>query len=740
MSLALVGYLVSLLVSRDRPWPMFSDWSAAGFEIVGSGLCIARGVTRRSGRTVPLTLGFGLLAWALGDLVLAVESRHGAAPPTPSWADACYLAFFPLTYVAVVVFVRGELRRLTTPSWLDGAVAGSGLAAACAAFAFRDIMRSTGSGFPATATNIAYPVADLLLLALVGGGMTMMSDRDRLRWLLMAAGIGINVVGDTANLFGASLGRTGFVLDAMAWPTSILVMSMSVWVPRRPANILALQRPSTFLIPGLAASSALVILLVGNLRSTNGVAVGLATLTLGLVGLRLAGSVRSMRALSQERREQSITDELTGLRNRRYLSSVLESFFAEYDVDAARRSLAFLFVDLNHFKEINDTFGHAAGDQLLAQLGPRLQACLREDDLLVRLGGDEFVVVLIDGDVEYAAEVARRLTDTLSEPIPIGVMRAHISASIGIAVAPHDAMDGTSLLWCADIAMYRAKLGGVPFATYRQDLDRVGDRVQLLAELQTAIAEHQLVLYYQPQLDLKTGQILAVESLIRWVHPTLGILSPGEFLPFAEDAGLMSPITDLVLTDALTQCAQWHRDGKFVTVSVNVSAPVLLQTGFTQLVQRLLAEHAVPPSALVVEITETSVIDDFGRAQQVIQQLWDFGVAVSIDDFGAGFTSLAHLSNLAVKELKLDRTFITKMTGEDSSRDLELVRATISLGHALGLRIVAEGVEDTETLELLTDLGCDLAQGYLISIPKPAHHLRMQLTQAPSERFNQQHA
>lgn len=433
-----------------------------------------------------------------------------------------------------------------------------------------------------------------------------------------------------------------------------------------------------------------------------------------------------MRALSQERRHQSVTDELTGLGNRRFLSTVLDAFFADYDATAPRpRSLAFLFVDLDRFKEINDTYGHPAGDQVLKQLGPRLSGCLREADLLIRLGGDEFVVLLVDTDAEHAVAVAERLTDVLSQPFILGSMRASVGASIGIALAPTDAIDAASLLWCADIAMYRAKLGGAPYACFQPDLDKIGNRLELLDELRTAIDEHQLVLHYQPQLDLRTGQIVAVEGLVRWAHPRLGVVPPLDFLPFAEEAGLMGSITTLVLTDAIAQCAAWRSQGNLLTVSVNISATNLLDPRFVGLVQDLLDSHGVPPASLVLELTETSVISDFARSQQVIQELLDVGVVVSIDDFGAGFTSLAHLSSLAVKELKLDRTFVSALASGANARDLDLVRSTIQLGHALGLRIVAEGIEDEATLELLSSLGCDLGQGYLICKPKPASHLAL---------------
>ena len=370
MGVLLAGYLASLIVrGDDQSWALFSDWSVAGFEAVGAALCIARGISRRSGRAVALTLGLGLLMWALGDLVLTVESRDGAMPPTPSLADVFYLGFYPLTYVAVVIFMRGEVRKLAAPSWLDGAVAGIGAAAVCAAFVFSKVVHLTGGDVAATVTNLAYPIADLLLLGLVVGGSTMMSGRRKAPWVLMATGIAVNVVGDTANLFASALGRPGFVLDAFAWPASILLLSMAVWLRPRPSNPFALQKPGTFVVPGVSAAGALAVLFVGNLHATSRVALALAMATLGLVGIRLMRSVRGIRALSQERRDQSLTDELTGLGNRRCLSTVLDAFFADYDATAAQpRLLAFLFVDLDHFKEINDTFGHPAGDGVV---GPK---------------------------------------------------------------------------------------------------------------------------------------------------------------------------------------------------------------------------------------------------------------------------------------------------------------------------------------------------------------------------------
>jgi diguanylate cyclase len=724
LGLLLLAYCISLIVRSVGSYsPWLDGFLVCSVEVVACALCFGRALTYRQGRSVALVLGVALLCWTVGDIVLNIESLGGVTPASPSLADAFYLGFYPFCYVAVMLFMRRELRKHAAPNWLDGAIAGVGAAAVCAAFAFHSIQVATGGSPMATMTSLAYPIGDLLLLGLVVGGTALLSGRGRRPWILLASGIGLNVVGDTFNLFSNSIGSShiGVVFNGIAWPTAIVVMSSAVWLHQRPSNPLAPQKSAGFLLPELGAAAALVILFIGTLRSVGGVAIGLATATLLMVGIRLVLSVRGLQKLSQERHRQSVTDDLTGLGNRRHLFRVLDSFFAD-GAAAPDRHLAFLFVDLNHFKEINDSFGHPAGDQLLKQLGERLMTSLRNSDLLVRLGGDEFAVVLIDGDSDYAATVAERLTESLQEPFVLDVVSARISASIGIAMAPTDATDSAALVWCADVAMYRAKSGNSAFAIYEQDLDEDGDQMRLLEELRTAIDRGDLVLHYQPQLDLRTGEILAVEALVRWQHPRLGMLPPIKFLPLAEEAGLMRQLTKWVLHEAVTQCAAWRTEGRKMVVSVNVSPTNLLEPGFTDIVRDQLQRHNIPAGALVLEITETCMISEFERSRQVIEDLRDLGVIVSIDDFGAGVTSLAYLSSLAVGELKLDRSFIVGLAA-GGFRDLDLVRSTIELGHAMGLRIVAEGIEDGDTLRLLTDLGCDVAQGYCISRPKPADEL-----------------
>jgi diguanylate cyclase (GGDEF)-like protein len=726
MGTLLATYIVALIVrSPDASWPWIDGWGVVAFEFVGVGLLLMRAVRSGPGRTIALVLGAAVFAWALGDAILTWEEWNGATAPTPSWADASYVLFFPLAYVAVILMLRKEITRLLPATWLDGAVAGLGAAAVCAAFAFNAVERSIGPTVSAfgVAVNLVYPIGDVLLLALVVGGTAVLPGR-RLPWLLFAGACGVNTVGDTFNLFGAAgtSSPIGDIFNGIAWPTAILLMSMSVWVPAGRRNLIETGRMPGFLLPGVGAVAGLVILLVGAFEHrVVPVALGLATATLVTVGIRLAFSVRGLRSLTEERHRQAVTDELTGLGNRRTLTSLLDAYFADLqDPQTPVRKLAFLFVDLDRFKEINDSFGHSAGDELLRQLGPRLMGSMRTTDVLVRIGGDELGAVLIDTEPEYAAGLAQRLTALLEQPFDLNAVSVRVSGSIGIAMAPADATDSAGLLRCADVAMYRAKLGQRSYEVYQSDIDDGGNRLVLVDELRAAVEQEELVLHYQPQVDLRSGETTAVEALLRWPHPRIGMIPPLEFLPLAEGAGLMGAVTRLVLEHALAQCAAWRAEGTRLAVSVNISSSNLLDPGFLELVRGALRRFRVPASALILEITETTIIRDFEGSRQVIDELRALGLGISIDDFGSGFTSLAYLGSLAVTELKLDRTFINGLIADGREQDVKLVRATIELGHALGLTVVAEGIETLATLELLSLLGCDRAQGYFTGRPVPA--------------------
>jgi diguanylate cyclase (GGDEF)-like protein len=729
MGTLLVAYFVSLIIrGPDDSSDLVDGWLVAAFEIVASLLCIAGAIGSRHGRAVPLTLGLGVLSWSVGDLFLTIQSTGGGSPPIPSISDLFWVTFYPIVYVALVLLMRRHIKKLVPATWLDGAVAGLGAAGVCACFAFNTILQSIGGDASAVtvATDLAYPIGDVLLLILAVGGTAIIPGRRNPQWLLLAGAIGINTVGDTFNLFATSgsSSHVGSIFNGIAWPASILLISMSMWLRPGHSNPLAAQRTAGFVLPGLGATAGLAILFFGTLHRVTPVAIGLATATLVTVGIRLGLSVRRLRSLTEKRHRQAITDELTGLSNRRHLFYLLNAFFADHaDPRTPERHLSLLFVDLDHFKEINDSFGHSAGDELLRQLGPRLTSSLRDSDVLVRVGGDELAVVIMDTDADYAASVAQRLMAKLEEPFVLDAVSVRISASIGIASAPADATDSAALLRCADLAMYRAKLVPSSFETYRRDIDDGGNRLRLVEELRDAVHAGRFELHYQPQVNLHSGEVSGVEALLRWPHPRLGLVPPLDFLPLAEEAGLMPFLTGIVLDKALTQCAAWHGAGRPLTMAVNISVTNLLDPGFIESVTELLAQHHLPASSLILEITETTIIRDFGACTLVIGQLRDLGIGVSIDDFGAGFTSLAYLGRLAVDELKLDRTFIRGLGSGDKGRDLALVRATIELGHALQMRVVAEGIEDGDALAVLAGLGCDVAQGYFISRPMPANDL-----------------
>jgi diguanylate cyclase (GGDEF)-like protein len=719
LGLILLAYFV-VLVARPaaRESLLLNGWGSAAFEIVVSGLALLAGVMAKRRSTAPFALGTGMLMWALGDVVLTFESRHGADPASPSPADLFYLMFFPLAYLAIVLMVRREAIRIVPSLWLDGAIAGLGSAALCAAFAFHRIAEIAGGSAAAVATNLAYPVADVLLLGLVVAGTVVLSGRRRTAWYLVATGSALNAAGDTFNLFhGAGAPALGSIVDAIAWPGSLLLMSIAVWLPEGRRDPLAEDPTPGFLLPGAGAAAALSVLLAAGLRGLSTDAIALGTATLLVAGIRLALTLGSLRSLTEERHQQAITDELTGLGNRRRLEQVLGAFFAGR-ASATEGELAFLFVDLDHFKEVNDSFGHAAGDQLLKQIGPRIRACLDERDLLLRIGGDELAVILFDRGEAHAVSLAERVSRAIREPFVLDMVTVRIGASIGIALAGVHARNSADLMHCADQAMYRAKDGGEWYAVFDPAIDREIDRLRLVDDLRSALQNDELALHYQPQIDLASGSVVAVEALLRWPHPRLGFVPPLDFLPLAEEAGLMRTLTAFVLQEALAQCADWRGQGHHLRVSINVSATNVLDVDFVALVEEQLRRRHLPADALILEITETTLIADLERCGHVIDELRKLGCTVSIDDFGAGFTSLASLSKLAVGEVKLDRSFLTSLDRQPNSRPL--IEATINLAHALGLHVVAEGVEEAATLELLTSLGCDLAQGYYIARPTAA--------------------
>ncbi|MDQ3867571.1 MAG: EAL domain-containing protein [Actinomycetota bacterium] len=455
---------------------------------------------------------------------------------------------------------------------------------------------------------------------------------------------------------------------------------------------------------------------------------GLAVLYGALFRLAL-GASRRLRRQAQENQQQALHDALTGLPNRTLFRDRLNQAVA-----AARRDgheTAVMLLDLDRFKEVNDTLGHASGDLLLTELARRLCEVVRESDSIARLGGDEFALLLPRVHASSdPVEVAERITKALDEPFVLQDVPIAVEASIGIAIFPEHGGDVDTLLQRADVAMYAAKTSHGGYALYDAASDDYSPgRLRLVAELRRAIEEGELTVHYQPKEDLATAEVVGAEALVRWNHPERGLLAPGEFVPVAQHTNLIKPLTLYVLDTALAQCSAWRRDGVNLHVAVNLSSRSLLDVDLPADVARLLAKWELRGEALELEITETTIMADPLRAASVLARLNALGVRIAIDDFGTGYSSLAYLSGLPVHEIKIDRSFVTTMN--ESSSHAVIVRSTIDLGRNLGLEVVAEGVETADVLEALRALGCDAAQGYFLSRAVPPADLAEWLRARP---------
>jgi diguanylate cyclase (GGDEF)-like protein len=424
-----------------------------------------------------------------------------------------------------------------------------------------------------------------------------------------------------------------------------------------------------------------------------------------------------LEAKTQENEYQALHDALTGLPNRMLFMRHLQDAVASMG-EGGR--LAVMIMDLDHFKEINDTLGHHFGDQLLQQIGPRLAGVLRDGDLMARLGGDEFGIVLPDlPEDAVAIRIAERLMEELEQPLNVENLALGVSGSVGIAIFPAHSDDVEALIRRADVAMYAAKESGGGFEVYQASMDEHNPtRLTLVAGVRPGIENREFVLYYQPKVRLSDGRTAGVEALIRWQHPERGLVFPDDFIPLVEHTVLLRPLTHYVIDQALQQWHVWSRRGIEVEMAVNLSTRSLLDSQLPEHVAELLERWSVPARFLTLELTESVLMADSARSMGVLAGLSDVGVRMSIDDFGTGYSSMSYLKRLPISEIKVDRSFVMNM--QKDPNDTMIVKATVELGKNLGLQVVAEGVEDRESYDDLAEMGCDLAQGYLISRPIPA--------------------
>jgi diguanylate cyclase (GGDEF)-like protein len=720
-----LGYVGSLVLSSDPGYDVLFDGFIANLTYALPGvLVLARAWSSSRHRLAYALLGSAMLVQTLGNALYVFHVQYLSPVPYPSVADLAYLLVYPLLLGAVASLARIDLGRAQRALWLDGLIAVLGTASGGAVLGLRAILPRLEGDLPALLTNAAYPVLDLVLASMVVGVVTVRGRRPSWLWSWLGAGLLLYGVGDSFYLYRIAQGtfHSGTVLDA-SWAMALVMMAVAVWRPGPTSQLPEESAPQAsgsigIVIPVTFSLVSVGVLVAGTRAYLPAYVVGLSAAALVAGVARTALAFRSLRALAETFR-QSRTDDLTGLPNRRRFTEHLQATLE--DVDGGRKA-AVALLDLDGFKEVNDSLGHQAGDELLRQIGPRLAGSLRPGDELARLGGDEFALVMPGADVAEAAVQARLMREALSAPFAVDGVTVKVGGSIGIALFPEHSREGLGLLQCADIAMYAAKSAGTGVAVYDPARDvHSRERLETMQQLRLALDRDEFEVHYQPQVAAESGRVPSVEALVRWLHPQRGLLYPGAFIQLAEQAGLMPQLTLAVLDKALRQCAEWRRDGHELAVAVNLSAGNLADVDLPFAVSAMLERHGLPSSALVLEITEDMLMTDPEQARQTLRALRNQGVALSVDDYGTGYGSLEYLRDLPVHELKLDRTFVRRLAR--GTADAAIVTSTVELAHALGLRMVAEGVEDTAALDLLRELGVDLVQGYHLCRPGPARDI-----------------
>ncbi len=700
---------------------------------------------------VPLLLACTILCYVIGQVIWTLnENVLHVAVLFPSWADAGYLASYPFALLAIL-FLPHQRRSLTSRTRVvfDAVIAMIGVVTFSWYFVLGPTIMYGASSMLARLVGTAYPLSTLVLIFCLVL-LTVRNNVPAMRPVIYLLFLAFAVITITDTIYDFQqlhhLYMTGSLLD-LGWPLGYLLLGLAARafyvLPEPGPQIVAEAKeneraaeqntPWQILIPYAWIPTLGVLLLFiwrrgGHSSLVMGVVVG-ALVLLGLMLVRQLVAMRELHTLyvnndalastNMQLEIQATHDELTGLPNRSFLQRRLEQ-----EAHIARESnipAALLLLDLDRFKEVNDTLGHTVGDLLLQKIGQRLQNQLRPTDLIARLGGDEFAIVLPATDAAGAIYAARTLLGALDAPTLVDDHAFSIGGSIGIALTPEHGDDVTTLLRCADVAMYVAKRSQSGLAEYTPEVDKHSPRkLALMSELRQAIADDGLLIHYQPKVSFSLGRMVGVEALVRWPHPVLGLIPPDDFIPLAERTGLIGPLTRWVLERAVHQCRDWEQVGLHMNVAVNLSTHTLYDPQLLSTVTDLLQKYEVAPSQLTLEITESMLMEEPERAHVVLADLRALGLSISIDDFGTGYSSLVYLKRLTIDEVKIDKAFVFGLGVDADPADAAIVRAVVAMARPLQCEVVAEGVETVEAWTFLQELGCDLAQGYYFSRPLPA--------------------
>jgi diguanylate cyclase len=680
---------------------------------------IVAAIAWRRRRRALLTLTAAITLWSIGSASLNSAPTETQSFPGPG--EWFFLSAVGGLAAYVILDARGNRTR-SLVAWLEAGIGCGGAASLAGLLVITPLAQSfPRQGLPLL-TALIYPLLDVMLIMLVVGQLTLRLRRaDRRTILLGIALLGLTAA-DSSLVLSLSTGMYAVSLLAdVTWVVSFLLLTASA-VSRISVETEDVEGPAT---PGASLRNSRVVvvaagvaLLTLTFRPTPSeqlyVAVP-AALTLLASGLRLVLALRQAQQATEARR-LSRTDDLTELPNRRAMETWLS------DRLATPQPLSLLLLDLDGFKDVNDSLGHAAGDDILRRIGRRLSdtASLYADHARVaRLGGDEFAVIVTEDAEDRLIGLAGSLSQAIARPLHVDGLQLSLEASTGVAVRTPEIVSGVDLLRQADIAMYQAKSARAGTMVYDPSRDEFSrERLQLAEELREGIRAGELDVWYQPQVDASTGRPCAVEALVRWRHPTQGLLQPYVFLPLARRAGLMAALTGEVLSRAIGDAIRWRAAGLPLRVAVNVAPPELLTDGVMQRLFEDVDASGLPERTVTVEVTEESFLADPDRAKRAIAQLREHGLEVSLDDYGTGYSCTAYLRELHLNELKIDREFVKDLLDDDASKII--VAATNQLAHGLGMRTVAEGVENEKIAAHLAGIGVDVLQGYHYARPMPA--------------------
>jgi diguanylate cyclase len=709
------------------------------FAVVCCALAARSAVGRQ--RTAWIAMTAGLAGWTVGEVLWIYFESVVHESPFPSLADAGYLMFPIGAAVAMALFPVGYTGHSRARFALDGLIVAGALFEISWVLVLRSIFESDGRSVFETALALAYPVSDIVIVTIAVLVLARARTGRRVTLVLLTAGVVCMALSDSAFAYLTARGvySSGNVID-IGWAVAFLIFGMAALISKRvpETEVEIAQVPSkvSMWLPYVPLAVAAVVCIPFYFPAP-----GLApifvtsSLLMTAVMARQYMVVRQNRSLLTMVADQALRDTLTGLANRDLFNDRLMHAVQVHEHD--KQSVAVLSMDLDDFKLVNDSLGHPAGDALLIQAAERLLGCVRTSDTVARVGGDEFAV-LMEGLPELSRLVAHRVVAAFEEPFVIDGQQLLMRPSVGLAVASsaNPDLSADMLLKQADVAMYsakRSKSGGLhtftpdmaladsrelELATEARNGAEPGAAVRLLGELRHAIDHGDLTVFYQPKFDLRSGEVVGVEALVRWPHPKRGLLGPAHFLPLVRKRGLMRAVTDLVLTQALDDAAEWHAMGIGVPIAVNVFAPSLGDLDLPTHIASALSVRGLSPEHLTIEITEDFLLDNIERTRTVLERLRQKGIRIAIDDFGSGYSALWYLRELAIDEVKLDRHFIAPI--QVDPRAAAVVRGVVDLAHVLGVTTVAEGVENVETAVRLREYGCEVAQGYYYSPPVSA--------------------